>query len=79
MWQIMLEEKADSRVLFATHDGATFQSQAMPFGINTAPATFQKMMPPSMTLKGLENFSTVYLDDVIIFSHNYWIHLHHLR
>ena len=48
----------------------------MAFGLKTAPA-FQKMM--SHTLKSLEKFSTVYLDDVIIFSRDFRTHLHHLR
>ena len=38
----------------------------MPMGLSTAPASFQRWM--EFTLRGLESFTLVYLDDVLIFS-----------
>ena len=43
-WQIPLEENSRQYTTFKTYDGATYQFKVMPFGLKTAPATFQKMM-----------------------------------
>ena len=49
----------------------------MPFGLVNAPATFQRAM--SLALRGCEEFTAVYLDDILIFSENRETHLKHLR
>ena len=38
----------------------------MPFGLNGAPATFQRMM--DNVVRGLQDFTAVYLDDIVIYS-----------
>ena len=38
----------------------------MPFGLNGAPATFQKLMKE--VVKDMENSAQAYLDDLVVFS-----------
>jgi len=45
----------------------------MPFGLNGATASFQLLM--DQVLRGLEGFSAVYIDDVVIFSSTWEDHL----
>ena len=49
----------------------------MPFGLQGAPATFQRMM--DSLLRGLETHTAAYLDDVLIHSSTWEEHLQHLR
>lgn len=76
-WQIPVHPHDKHYTAFATHDGATYQFKVMPFGLKTAPATFQKMMVE--VLRGLEGFTTVYLDDIVVFSESPEEHVSHLR
>ena len=48
----------------------------MPFGLQGAPATFQKLMDG--VIQGLE-FTAAYLDDLIVFSATWTVHPAHLR
>ena len=49
----------------------------MPFGLQGAPATFQRMM--DLLLRGLESHTAAYLDDVVIYSRSWTEHLQHIR
>ena len=49
----------------------------MPFGLQGAPATFQRMV--DKLLNGLNEFAGAYIDDVIVFSKTWSDHLHHLE
>ena len=49
----------------------------MPFGLQGAPATFQRLM--DKLLKDTRDFAAVYLDDVVIFSESWEDHLHRLH
>ncbi len=49
----------------------------MPFGLCNAPATFQKLM--TRVLAGCEEFSNVYIDDILVGSSSWDEHLTHLR
>ena len=49
----------------------------MPFGLQGAPATFQRLT--DKVVQGLETFSAVYLDDLIVFSETWEKHLQHIR
>ena len=48
----------------------------MPFGLQGAPATFQRLM--DCVIRGLE-FAAAYLDDLIVFSESWEDHLIHIR
>ena len=60
-WQIPLEESAIEKSAFITAKGL-YEFLVMPFGLKTAPATFQRMMSDTV-LKGLD-FADAYIDDV---------------
>ena len=64
------------RTAFSTPFGL-FQFNVMPFGLQGAPTTFQRLM--DRVLQGLQNFTAAYLDDVIIFSENWSDHMTQLR
>ena len=49
----------------------------MPFSLSQAPAYFQLLI--DIVLMGCSKFAVVYLDDIIIFSHNDKEHLRHLE
>ena len=63
-WQIPLEESTIEKSAFTTLSGL-YEFLVMPFGMKTAPATFQRMMKNAI-LKGLEEFTDAYVDDVEI-------------
>lgn len=64
-WQVLVQEKDKEKTAFTCHRGL-FEFNVMPFGLQTAPQVFQELM--GIVLKGLENFSMAYLDDVLIHS-----------
>ena len=49
----------------------------MPFGLQNAPGTFQRLM--STVLRDMSHFSLAYLDDMIIFSPSIEEHLKHIN
>ena len=77
-WQIPLNEDSIPKSAFITTQGL-FEFTVMPFGMKTAPATFQRMMKHKV-LNGLESFADAYIDDVEIdTSTTFEQHLIHLR
>jgi len=62
-WQIPLEESTIEKSAFITSNHF-LEFLVMPFGMKTAPATFQRMMS-EVVLKGLD-FANAYIDDVEI-------------
>ncbi len=54
-----------------------YHYKRMPFGLRNAPATFQLLMQE--VLRGLEHFSSPYIDDIIIFSVVWDDHLVHIN
>ena len=61
-----MDEKDKEKIAFITLWGL-FEWNVMPFGLCNAPATFQHLMNHILR-KYLENFTLVYLDDIIIYS-----------
>ena len=53
-----------------------FQFRVLPFGLQGAPATFQRMM--DIILNDTGDYAAVYLDDVVIHSKSWGEHLHHV-
>lgn len=75
-WQVPLEEASHPYTAFQTPAGL-FQFTMMPFGLHGASATFQMLM--DCVLRGCEDCSAAYLDDVVIYSNSWEEHLHHLE
>ena len=68
-YQVELDEGDKEKTAFVTHEGV-FQFNVMPFGLTSAPATFERLM--ERVLAGLHwSICVVYLDDIICF----WIQL----
>ena len=64
-WQISVDEHDRHKTAFATPNGL-YEFNRMPFGLSTAPATFQRTM--DIILSGLTYVICLcYLDDVIVF------------
>ncbi len=76
-WQIELDDESRPKTAFITHAGL-FQFKVMPFGLTNAPATFQRLM--DLVLGGLKwSCALVYLDDIIVYSPSFPLHLQHLE
>ncbi|KAL5486579.1 hypothetical protein EMCRGX_G019081, partial [Ephydatia muelleri] len=75
-WQVPVEQQARPKTAFATPFGL-FQFKMMPFGLQGAPATFQRLM--DQVIQGMDSFASAYLDDLIIFSSSWEDHMRHLH
>ena len=73
----MLRDKDKAKTAFLIRN-RQYQFRVMPFGLNNAPATFQKLMNKILR-KYLYKFCIVYLDDIIIYSRNVKEHRKHIR
>ncbi|CAC5409028.1 unnamed protein product [Mytilus coruscus] len=76
-WQCGLDPSTAHRSAFVTPSGV-YQWKRLPFGIASAPASFQHML--THVLHGL-NYQTalVYVDDILVFSRNFEEHMKHLQ
>jgi hypothetical protein len=70
-----MDESSKRKTAFVTEHGL-YEFNVMPFGLNNAPAQFQRYM--DAVSAGLNwNCLLVYLDDIIIFSSTFDEHLYH--
>ena len=72
-WQITMEPSDRHKTAFTTRQGL-FEFTVMPFGLTTAPATFQRLMD-SLLGDMLWKTVMVYLDDIIAFTETWEEHL----
>ena len=76
-WQIPMDPNDREKTAFTTQNGL-YDFLRMPFGLASAPSTFQRMM--EIVLSGLSfEMCLCYLDDVIIFSKTFDEHCERLR
>ena len=76
-WKIPVHPDDREKTAFVTH-GGLYEFNRMPFGLATAPATFQRAM--ELTSAGLTySICLCYLDDIIIFSDSIAEHCNRLR
>ena len=54
-----------------------YRFRRMPFGLRNGPTTFQRAMQD--VLAGQEEYLSVYIDDILIFSHSWEEHVIHVR
>lgn len=76
-WQVEVAEHDKQKTAFSTPMGL-FEANRMPFGLQNAPSTFQRLMTCCF---GDLNFThlLIYLDDLIIFSKTFDEHLERLQ
>lgn len=77
-WQVDVEENDKQYTAFTVGPLGLFECNRLPFGLSNSPATFQRLMQKVLGDMSPE-FSTVYLDDILIYSESYEEHLQHLR
>ena len=75
-WQAPLTKAAREKTAFVTPGGLS-QYTVLPFGVHGAPATFQRMM--DQLLRPHQAYAAAYIDDIIIHSPSWDIHLRQLR
>ena len=64
-WQIPMGEESREKTAFTTPFGL-YEFEVMPFGLHSAPATFQRMI--NHVLQECRPFARTYIDDIVIFS-----------
>lgn len=76
-WQVEVAEHDKHKTAFSTPMGL-YEANRMPFGLQNAPSTFQRLMTFCF---GDLNFESllIYLDDIIIFSRTFEEHLERLK
>lgn len=76
-YQIEVEESDIHKTAF-TVEGGHYEFLRMPFGLKTAPATFQRLMN-TVLKEYINKICLVYLDDIIIFSTSLQEHIQSLK
>ena len=76
-WQVPLAPESRPVTAFTIPGRGLMQFRVMPFGLHSAPATFQRLLD-SVLGPELEPHVFVYLDDIIIASPTFGDHLKHL-
>lgn len=77
-WQIPIRPEDRQFTAFVVPGKGLFQWRVMPFGLHSAPATFQRLLD-TLVCQKFEGFAVAYLDDIIIYSETFSDHLIHLR
>lgn len=75
-YQVPLQPDAQPKTAFCSPWGK-FHFTRMPFGLKNAPATFQRCMDE--VLGEQNDFSSTYIDDIIVYSSSWDAHLIHIR
>ena len=75
-YQVRLSEQAQLKTAIVTPFGK-FQFTKMPFGLVNATSTFQRLM--DRALEGMQEFSSAYIDDILIYSPDWESHLGHIE
>lgn len=76
-YQIEVEESDVHKTAFSV-EGGHYEFLRMPFGLKTAPATFQRLMN-NVLKEYINKICLVYLDDIIIFSTSLQEHIHSIE
>ena len=71
-YQVLMDDDSIDKTAFSCHRGR-FEFVRMPFGLKNAPATFQTLM--TKVLDPCREFASPYMDDVMIYSTDWEIHV----
>ncbi|QOS14285.1 polyprotein [Chestnut mosaic virus] len=74
--QVVMEEESIPWTAFVV-PGGLYEWLVMPFGLRNAPSTFQRKM--DQCFRGTEEFISVYIDDILVFSPDLETHAKHLE
>ena len=74
-WQIQIDEKDRYKIAFTVPFGH-YEWNVVPFGLKNAISEFQNVMND---IFNQTNYTIVYIDDVLVFSHSIKSHFMHLR
>ncbi|XP_017463801.1 PREDICTED: RNA-directed DNA polymerase homolog, partial [Rhagoletis zephyria] len=77
-WQIPLAKKSRPYTAFTVPGRGLFQWKVMPFGLHSAPATFQRALD-SILGPELQPKVFAYLDDIIVLGETFTEHMTYLR
>jgi predicted aspartyl protease len=75
--RIRIDPASEELTTFRTRYGS-YKCKVLPFGLTNGPATYQRYMN-DMLLDYLDDFCTVYLDDILIYSDNELEHELHVK
>ena len=75
-WQVPLTWAPREKTAFST-PGGLYKYTVLPFGVHGAPATFQRMM--DQLLRPHQAYAAAYIDDIIVYSHSWDVHIRQLR
>ena len=73
-WQIPVYEGSRDKTAFTIPFGL-YEFNVMPFGLHSAPATFQRMI--NLVLRDCWSFARAYIDDIVVYSGSWEEHLDH--
>lgn len=76
-WQVPMADSSIAKTGFVTKYG-TYEFKVMPFGLTSAPSTFQRAMTNILS-SFIGKFVYVFIDDVIVYSRTPAEHANHLR
>ena len=77
-WHVPLTERSKPLTAFTVPGRGLFEFKVMPFGLHSAPATFQRLID-SLITPDIAQYVFVYLDDIIIVTDSFEKHLEILR
>lgn len=77
-WQIPLEHSSRKYTAFTVPGRGLYQWCVMPFGLHSAPATFQRALDTVIGVE-MEPFAFAYLDDIIVIGRTMEEHLSNLK
>ena len=77
-WQVEVDERDKKYTAFTVGPLGLFECNRLPFGLCNSPSTFQRLMQQVLGELYMK-CSTVYLDDILIYSDSYEEHLRHLE
>lgn len=77
-WQVPLSKESKPITAFTVPSRGLYQFRVMPFGLHSAPATFQRLMDKIIG-PDLDPYCFAYLDDIVVLGDTFEHHLEMLR